>query len=372
MDASQGLILLRAAVRPTPAPAPRSSTAGSTRRPGCRACIPRRTIERRYREHVMATCRVIVAEADGAVAGFVAVDGEGYVAGLFVATRRGAGDRHGAGRRGQGARPEGLTLWTFVANAGARRFYAGRGLRRGGRHGRRQRRGPAGRDDDLAGAGVTARGALAAGRCAGGAGARSALWYVRRVVLNAPWAYDQAGRAGVELGFGDLVSATLSQERPRLPAPDQVAAELWKTTVEVAPTSKRSLVYHAWVTLSATLLGFAIGDPARHPAGGRDRPQPDHGRERDALGDRQPDHPDPGHRADDHRGPELGRDRRVAAQGADLDVSFLLSGRGRHGEGAAQPRPDAARPDADLEREPRRRPSGSCAGRRRRRTSSPR
>jgi NitT/TauT family transport system permease protein len=85
------------------------------------------------------------------------------------------------------------------------------------------------------------------------------LWYAGAVALNAPWAYDQAGREGIELGFGDLVAATLSQERPRLPAPDQVAVELWKTTVEVAPTSKRSLVYHAWVTLSATLLGFAMG-----------------------------------------------------------------------------------------------------------------
>lgn len=86
-----------------------------------------------------------------------------------------------------------------------------------------------------------------------------ALWYLGAVVLNAPWAYDQAGRAGVELGLGDLVTATLTQERPRLPAPDQVAVELWKTTVEVAPTSKRSLIRHAWVTLSATLLGFGMG-----------------------------------------------------------------------------------------------------------------
>jgi NitT/TauT family transport system permease protein len=86
-----------------------------------------------------------------------------------------------------------------------------------------------------------------------------ALWYLGAVILNAPWAYDQAGREGVELGPGDLVRATLSQERPRLPAPDQVAVELWKTTVAVAPTSKRSLIHHAWITLSATLLGFALG-----------------------------------------------------------------------------------------------------------------
>ena len=86
-----------------------------------------------------------------------------------------------------------------------------------------------------------------------------ALWYVMAVVLNAPWAYDQAGRQGVTLGFGDLVAATWSQDRPRLPAPHQVTTELWNTTIEVAPTSRRSLVHHAWITLSATLAGFAMG-----------------------------------------------------------------------------------------------------------------
>ena len=44
-----------------------------------------------------------------------------------------------------------------------------------------------------------------------------------------------------------------------LPAPHQVFAELWDTTVNKAVTSKRSLVYHSWITLSATLLGFAMG-----------------------------------------------------------------------------------------------------------------
>jgi NitT/TauT family transport system permease protein len=85
------------------------------------------------------------------------------------------------------------------------------------------------------------------------------LWYVFAVVLNAAWAHDQAGRDGITLGFGDLVRATLSQERPRLPAPHQVLAELWRTTVEVSPTSRRSLVYHGWITLSATLAGFGLG-----------------------------------------------------------------------------------------------------------------
>jgi len=86
------------------------------------------------------------------------------------------------------------------------------------------------------------------------------LWYAAAVKLNAAWVYDQAERAGVEPpGFSQLVSETLSQERPVLPAPHQVAAELWKSTAGMAVTSKRSLVYHGWITLSATLLGFAIG-----------------------------------------------------------------------------------------------------------------
>ena len=85
------------------------------------------------------------------------------------------------------------------------------------------------------------------------------FWYAMAVVLNAAWARDQAGRDGVTLGPAALVADTWSQDRPRLPAPHQVVAELWKTTVGVRPTSKRSLVYHAWVTLSATLAGFVLG-----------------------------------------------------------------------------------------------------------------
>lgn len=85
------------------------------------------------------------------------------------------------------------------------------------------------------------------------------LWYGAAVWLNADWAYDKAKRADVELNFSELVSDTWAQKKPRLPAPHQVGVEIWKTTVEKKITSKRSLVYHSWVTLSATLLGFALG-----------------------------------------------------------------------------------------------------------------
>ncbi|MEL6217401.1 MAG: ABC transporter permease [Pseudomonadota bacterium] len=86
-----------------------------------------------------------------------------------------------------------------------------------------------------------------------------AVWYLGAVFMNAPWERDQAERAGTEIGFAELVANTMRQDRPVLPAPHQVAVEIWETTVEKRLTSKRSLVYHAWITLEATLLGFAMG-----------------------------------------------------------------------------------------------------------------
>ncbi|OHV81348.1 ABC transporter permease [Ensifer sp. LCM 4579] len=86
-----------------------------------------------------------------------------------------------------------------------------------------------------------------------------AIWYVAAVFLNAPFERDTAARAGTGIAWSDLVRNTMAQERPVLPAPHQVVAEIWDTTVNKAITSKRSLVYHAWITLSATLLGFGIG-----------------------------------------------------------------------------------------------------------------
>lgn len=89
-----------------------------------------------------------------------------------------------------------------------------------------------------------------------------ALWYAAAVWMNAQWERDQAARAGTEVTFAQLLPLTMSQDRPVLPAPHQVAVGLWDGLAGQAITSKRSLVYHAWVTLSATLLGFAIGTTA--------------------------------------------------------------------------------------------------------------
>jgi NitT/TauT family transport system permease protein len=85
------------------------------------------------------------------------------------------------------------------------------------------------------------------------------IWYASAVWMNAAWTQAQAARAGTTVTVSEIVADAMVQARPRLPAPHQVAVELWQTTVEKRVTSKRSLVYHGWITLSATLLGFAIG-----------------------------------------------------------------------------------------------------------------
>lgn len=85
------------------------------------------------------------------------------------------------------------------------------------------------------------------------------IWYGFAVYLNAPWQLDLYQKDGTQWTMADLVRDTLHQERPVLPSPLQVVEELWKTTVQTAPTSKRSLIYHGWVTLSSTLLGFGMG-----------------------------------------------------------------------------------------------------------------
>lgn len=86
------------------------------------------------------------------------------------------------------------------------------------------------------------------------------VWYFGAVGMN--WrlqseAYERAGTTGIT--FSQQLNDVLNQEKPILPAPHQVLGEFAKNTFQQAVTSKKSLVYHGWVTLSATLLGFAMG-----------------------------------------------------------------------------------------------------------------
>jgi len=108
-----------------------------------------------------------------------------------------------------------------------------------------------------------------------------AIWYLAVAPMNIRTALDQAERTGQvvepatprarqEIGKFRLmltnpgsIAEGYSLDRPRLPTPGQVMGELWKTTGEMAlrgrAMSKRSLIYHGWITLQSTLWGFALG-----------------------------------------------------------------------------------------------------------------
>ncbi len=95
-----------------------------------------------------------------------------------------------------------------------------------------------------------------------------AIWYAGAVQMNRAWTLDTAQRQGVELTRSEIWADAMAQERPVLPAPHQVARELWDTTVgedlfrerrgEMRP-NPRNLLFQAYHTLSPTLSGFVIG-----------------------------------------------------------------------------------------------------------------
>jgi len=85
------------------------------------------------------------------------------------------------------------------------------------------------------------------------------LWYAGAVGLNAPQVTERLNNAGNPWGWSDLVSAAWAMERPVLPAPHQVALDFYRSLVDHDIDNPRNLLFHAGVTLSATLLGFGLG-----------------------------------------------------------------------------------------------------------------
>ncbi len=189
-----------------------------------------------------------------------------------------------------------------------------------------------------------------------------AIWYVAAVSLNTPFQQDMYERANqTDVPMSQLVRDTLAQERPVLPAPHQVIVEIWNTTVEKKITSKRSLIYHSGITLSSTLLGFLIGTLL----GILLAVGIVHSRVLDkslmpwviSLAN----HSDPRHRADDHCGFERGRHLRIAAEGDDFNLPFLLPGDRGHGERPALSGSHPYGSDAHLFRNASSSGSGNCA-----------
>ena len=90
-----------------------------------------------------------------------------------------------------------------------------------------------------------------------------AVWYLACLPMNR----DLPQLAHVD-GLIDRYRVAWSLERPLLPAPHQIATELFASTLgtpllrETADgmvLNPRNLFTHAWVTVSATLIGFVIG-----------------------------------------------------------------------------------------------------------------
>lgn len=86
------------------------------------------------------------------------------------------------------------------------------------------------------------------------------VWYVASLLLNLTPQLDTYRRMDEAVpGLPKLVSDLWSQTKPILPAPHQVAVEVWNGTVGQDITSRRSLLQQAGITLAGTGLGFLIG-----------------------------------------------------------------------------------------------------------------
>ena len=86
-----------------------------------------------------------------------------------------------------------------------------------------------------------------------------ALWYALTVYLNAPGAIERVLEPKGAWTWQDLVAATMTVQRPVLPAPHQVALDLYSSLVDWPVTSPRNLLFHVAVTGESTLVGFVMG-----------------------------------------------------------------------------------------------------------------
>lgn len=84
------------------------------------------------------------------------------------------------------------------------------------------------------------------------------VWYGLAVALNAQGAIER-DLSGVQWNWQQLVATTWSMERPVLPAPHQVALDLWGSITGWPLGSPRNLLFHTAVTAESTLAGFAMG-----------------------------------------------------------------------------------------------------------------
>ena len=85
------------------------------------------------------------------------------------------------------------------------------------------------------------------------------VWYGLAWWLNAPGAIERVLEPKGPWSWQDLFSATMAMERPLIPAPHQVALDLWSSVTGWPLNSPRNLLFHAAVTAQSTLVGFVMG-----------------------------------------------------------------------------------------------------------------
>ncbi len=84
-------------------------------------------------------------------------------------------------------------------------------------------------------------------------------WYLAAIWLNAPQVIERVFADRPDWTWRELLASTWGMDRPVLPAPHQIALDMFHSVADWPPDSPRSLIYHAGVTSGATLLGFVLG-----------------------------------------------------------------------------------------------------------------
>ena len=228
--------------------------------------LDREAIEALFIPSLLEARTLFVAEEHGEILGYLSMNpDDGFVPALYLGpAARGKGVGKALLDAAKAAHPNGLELTVFERNTDALRFYEREGFSED----------PSRRDDTTEEGIPTLWMRLAARetRMNEPSFIRDRLipvgsillviliaWYVAAYSMNAPFQRDFDRRADETRTSTEFFMKTMTQPKPTMPAPHQVASNLWKNTFTVKPWSKRSLVYHSWITLSATLLGFAMG-----------------------------------------------------------------------------------------------------------------
>ena len=85
------------------------------------------------------------------------------------------------------------------------------------------------------------------------------LWYGAAWVLNAPGAIERVLDADAGYTWQALLHATMTMDRPLMPAPHQVLTDMIESLTQWPLNSPRNLAYHVAVTAQSTLTGFVMG-----------------------------------------------------------------------------------------------------------------